>query len=98
MTRRPRRRSWALTVLYCTLPRSDRIFGWMLPNCHPIARCLLHQEFGKPDRLALSDTQAYLAPRSFKNFGTPLLYPAAAPRRYTITIFEAWWRGAMVLP
>jgi hypothetical protein len=45
--------SWALSS-NCTLPRSDRIFGWMLPNCHPIARCLLHREFGKSDCRALS--------------------------------------------
>ena len=30
----------------CPFPRCDRISGSMLPNCHPIGRCLLHREFG----------------------------------------------------
>src|SRR6516164_4369572 len=33
-------------VLGCPFPRCDRISGSMLPNCHPIGRCLLHREFG----------------------------------------------------
>src|SRR5438034_774803 len=42
----------------CPLPRSGRIFGRMLPNCHPISRCALHREFGKGTACVWTNLQA----------------------------------------
>ena len=56
-----------LQALVCPLPRSDRIFGRVLPNWYPIAEVLLHREFGK------RASRHYLAPRSKDFYRTPRL-------------------------
>ena len=70
----------------CPLPRSDRILGRMLPNCHPIGGCLLHREFGKRTAWPRIFTP-HPAQGSFS-------YPATTPplpHAGRITIFaEAW--------
>jgi hypothetical protein len=66
----------------CHLPRFDRILGRILPNCHPIAGCLLRRQFGKKGCPQSSYLSGFLPrPPAQEIFLVPRLYPAPTPRR-----------------
>ena len=60
----------------CPLPRSGRILARLLPNCHPVAECLLQLEFGKGTP---RDFLPRTSPPRSKMSIVPRHYPATSP-------------------